>query len=120
LKHRGEILKKVIESRPVKVNLAQLARTIGYDRTTVYLHFAKPDLDYLILLKYGKALKHDFSQEFPEMSDMIAMIEEPLSDYKVLTVAEALKERDYWKDKYIHLLESYNEIIIKQLGQSNS
>lgn len=113
--HRGKILEDFIKNRVPKVNIAGLARTMEYDRTTVYQHFANDNLDYSIILKYGKALNHDFSVEFPEMMQFMSSKKEPLTEYKTMTIAEALQERDYWKDKYISLMERYNELILSQL-----
>ena len=113
--HRGKILENFIKDRVPKVSIAALARNIGYDRTTVYQHFGNDNLDYSIILKYGKALNHDFSREFPEMMDFMSSKQEPLTEYNIMTTAEALQERDYWKDKYIGLMERYNELILSQL-----
>ncbi len=120
LKHRGEILEKVIKEGPNKVSIAELARRTGYDRTTVYQHLKNPNLDLAIVMKYGKALKHDFSKELPELLEYGAMVVEPLTNYRPLTLSEALQERDYWKDKYIRLLEKYNEMVVSQLNKKDN
>lgn len=112
---RGKVLEDFIKNLNPKVSKAALAKKLGYDRSTLYLHFANPNLDYSVILKYGKALKHDFSVEFPDMFQYISTVEEPLAEYKVMSVSEALRERDYWKDKYINLMERYNELIMAQL-----
>lgn len=114
--HRGKILKKIIENQSPKISIAQIARKIGYDRTTVYQHFNNDKLEYSTILKYGKALKHDFSVEFPDMLAYISLVEEPIAEYRAVSVSEALKERDYWKDKYIALMEKHNELIMAQLN----
>lgn len=119
LNNRGEILKKIIDESQSRINIADLAKKIGYDRTTVYQHFKKHDLDYGIILKYGKVLKHDFSIEFPELLEYTSNVEEPLADYTPVTVADALKQIDFWKSKYIQLLEKHNEMIIAQLNKNN-
>lgn len=111
--NRGKILEDFVKNSGVSV--AELSRRIRYERTTIYRHFAKDDLEFAIILKYGKALKHDFSVEFPEMTNLINEFEPSLSDYKVTTVAEALKERDFWKDKYISLLEKHNQLLTSRL-----
>ncbi len=113
--HRGEILQKYIENLNPKVSIAALARKVDYDRTTIYQHFKNSQLDYATILKYGKALKHDFSVEFPEMMQFMSTVEEPIADYTAMTVAEALRERDYWKDKYISLMEKHHELVMTHL-----
>lgn len=108
---RGKILEKVFKSSGF--SLTELSKRVAYDRTTVYRHFAKADLEFPILLKYGKALNHDFSVEFPELASYFSKVEEPMAAYSSFSLAEALKERDYWKDKYIALLEKHNALIVK-------
>lgn len=109
--NRGEVLEKVFKASGF--SLTELSKRVAYDRTTVYRHFAKPDLEFSILLKYGKALNHDFSNEFPELLNYFNRTEEPINAYTPQTLAEALKERDLWKDKYIKLLEKHNALILK-------
>jgi predicted RNase H-like HicB family nuclease len=109
--NRGKVLEKVFKASGF--SLTELSKRVAYDRTTVYRHFAKPDIEFPILIKYGKALNHDFTVEFPELSNYFSQIEEPINAYTTHTLAEALKERDIWKDKYIRLLEKHNALILK-------
>lgn len=109
--NRGKVLEKVFKASGF--SLTELSKRVAYDRTTVYRHFAKPDIEFPILIKYGKALNHDFTVEFPELGNYFSQIEEPINAYTTHTLAEALKERDLWKDKYIKLLEKHNTLILK-------
>ena len=63
--NRGKVLEKVFKASGF--SLTELSKRVAYDRTTVYRHFAKPDLEFTILIRYGKALNHDFTIEFPEL-----------------------------------------------------
>ena len=108
---RGKILENVFKTSGF--SLTELSKRVAYDRTTVYRHFAKAELEFSILLKYGKALNHDFSVEFPELLNYFNKVQEPMAAYTPYTLAEALKERDFWKDKYIALLEKHNAMILK-------
>ena len=117
--HRGKILKDFIENLKPRVSIASLARKMNYDRTTVYQHFGNDKLDFSTILKYGKALNHDFSVEFPEMIQYISTVEEPITEYKAMTLSEALQERDYWKDKYISLMEKHHELLMQHLIKKN-
>lgn len=113
--HRGKVLQDFIENLSPRVPVAGLARKLGYDRTTVYQHFKNDKLEFSTILKYGKALKHDFSIEFPDMLEYLSTVDEPITEYRAMTISEALKERDYWKDKYIALMEKHNELIMNHL-----
>jgi predicted RNase H-like HicB family nuclease len=109
--NRGKVLEKVFKASGF--SLTELSKRVAYDRTTVYRHFAKPDLEFTILIRYGKALNHDFTIEFPELQNYFSHADEPIHAYTPQTLAEALKERDIWKDKYIKLLEKHNSLILK-------
>lgn len=108
--HRGEILEYVIRRK--HNNISALADKVGYDRQTIYRHFKDPELSDVIILKYAKAIKYDFHMEFPDLMGYSNMLAEPLSEYRPLTLSDALKEADTWKNKYINLLEKYNELLL--------
>lgn len=107
--HRGKIVEDVV--RKSSISITEISKRMDYTRSTPYQHFKNEDLEYSIIIMYGKALRHDFSIEFPEIVGYMNMLEEPLSGYRTYTVAEALQERDIWKDKYINLLEKHNEML---------
>jgi len=106
--HRGQILATAVEAS--RLNKEEVAVKAGYSRSAYYKHIDNAELDYHILTAYGKAIRHDFTEEFPEMPRYL--IEEPEETYgKALTLEEAIHQRDLWKDKYIELLEKYNKLI---------
>ena len=87
-----------------------VAKKAGYTRSAYYKHIENPNLDYHILIAYGKALKHDFTEEFPDMPRY--MIEEPEEAYgKPKTIEDAIRLVEQWKHKYLELLEKYNRLI---------
>lgn len=108
-KHRGEILKRVLYELNLKV--ASVARKMGIDRGTVYRHFEDPNLSIDYIIKYGKALNYDFSKYFPEL---LNIAKESTIDFeiKAKTSSELERELQFWKDKYIQLLEQYNELLL--------
>jgi len=106
--HRGQILATAVES--TGLNKEEVASKAGYSRSSYYKHIENADLEFHILIAYGKAIRHDFTEEFPEMPKYV--IEDPEESYgKTLTLEEAIRQRDIWKDKYIELLEKYNQMI---------
>lgn len=115
MQHKGEILQKVVAKR--MPNKSELAKLLGYNRSAIYRHYADPELDDGIILKYAKALKYDFSREFPELNTYTNTLHEPLADYKPITLSEALKEVDHWRRKYIELLERHNDLLKTMLQQ---
>lgn len=115
--HRGEIVEKI--ALGLIPNKSELARVMDMDRTTLYRHFADANLDYGIILKYGKTLKHDFSVEFPELSAFGVSLREPLAEYKAMTLSDALKEADMWKAKYIDLLEKHTALLRRMVPRGD-
>jgi len=116
LKHRGEILEKVIREKNVKI--VQLARKMGVDRGTIYRHMEDPELSLDYIISYGKALNHDFSREFPEL---LNVVREPPHEYGAAKSYEEWRDAaEYWKDKYIEILEKYNVLLAQHLGGDKS
>lgn len=91
--HKGQLLDSTV--RKSGMTITAVARAAGYDRSTFYNHIKEDKLPYKIILRYGKALKHDFSDEYPEEKAAKA------SDAKeIISFEDMEKERDYWRDKY--------------------
>jgi hypothetical protein len=111
--HRGQLLEAAVKASRHKVTV--VIERAGYSRSSYYKHRKEKDLDFHILTRYGRALKHDFREDLPEMPKY--MIEEPEEQYgKALTLQEAIRQRDQWKEKYYDLLELYHNL--KGKGQS--
>lgn len=110
-KHRGEILKIVMHELNLKV--ASVARKMDIDRGTVYRHFDDANLSIDYLVKYGKAMNYDFSKYFPEL---LNVVQEEVVEYnkQPKTFSDLEKELQIWKDKYIQLLEQYNELLLEK------
>src|SRR5690606_27012512 len=92
--------------------VAAVARKMNIDRGTVYRHFDDQDLSIDYIIRYGKVLDYDFSKYFPEI---LNVIQEPSIEYRKekLTYSELEDEMQRWKDKYIQLLEQYNELLLE-------
>lgn len=117
--HRGELLRQTLKKycKANGVTLTYIARQVGYDQSTLYKHFDKEDLDYHIIRKYGKAIKHDFRMEYPSMeNDYLSIIEETGEDGK--TMEECLKEIEHWKMKYLSLLEKHNQLLTERVNNN--
>lgn len=112
-KKRGEILKQVFEEEGV--NVSKIAKKIGVDRATVYRHFLDDNLSIDYIIKYGQALDYDFSKYFPELLQVVQDPNNPYEKKAPKTYAELERDVEYWKDKYIDLLEQYNKLISNKL-----
>lgn len=97
------------------MNIIVVAKRAGYSRSSYYNHILDPELSFDILREYGKALKHDFSIELPELNNHI-IVEEETEDYiKPSTLEQALKLAEKWKAKYYLLLEKYNQLLEEKI-----
>lgn len=111
---RGRILAIAVES--TGLNKEEVATKAGYSRSAYYKHIAEPELDYHILIAYGKAIKYDFTEQIPDMPKY--MVYDPEETYgKPVSLEEAVRQRDMWRDKYIELLEKYNRLIEERMGK---
>jgi len=114
--HRGRILAAAVEA--TGLNKETVAIKAGYSRSSYYKHIDNVDLDFYILMAYGKAIKHDFTEELPEMPKYL--LEDPEETYtRPVSIEEAIRQRDQWKDKYLELLEKYNRLIEEKIEKKD-
>ena len=112
--NRGQILAAVVEAS--RLNKEEVAQRAGYSRSGYYKHIANPELDFHILTAYGRAIRYDFTEEFPDMPRYIFLENEESYDSPV-SLEEALRQKEGWRRKYIDLLEKYNRLIEEKLAQ---
>lgn len=115
--HYGQIVERVI--RRNGYSISELSRLTHVNRRSVYNWFNQQHLKPEIIFRIGCALKHDFSVEFPHLFSK--------EDFKsIYEENEAAKDEpsggrssgDTWKDKYIHLLEQYNNLLLNHLKKN--
>ena len=97
--HRGQALKKAVDDSGIKI--AELARRIGKSRRFIYIMFDNKDVAIHLMRTVCEAIKHPFTRD---------MFEEKIE------VEEELP-KDYWKDKYLNLLEEYNNFLKIHYGK---
>ena len=111
MKHRGEIIEQAV--RQSGYSITKLAERLGKSRRHVYNLFENPQVSMDVVLEIGKIIHHDFTDLLPitknytqgESNDVI--LEAPL----VYNLDENTVE--YWKNKYLVLLEKYNALLEK-------
>lgn len=117
---RGEVLHQVAKTSPL--SLKEIIKNAGYKYPTFYVHIKKKDLPYETLARYGKAMNHDFTNEFPEMADYIMNEDSNLYNNQ-LSYEDLRKERDKWlhkyqeqSERYQRLSDKYNKLLEEKLG----
>ncbi|WP_423149191.1 hypothetical protein [Rubrolithibacter danxiaensis] len=110
MKHSGAIVERAV--RRSGISIAELARQVDVNRRSLYNWFAQEKLSIDIICKIGFAIGYDFSIDFPEQltSSKYAQLSRFLES---MQQKEETNSASFWKNKYIALLEKYNEILMK-------
>lgn len=104
MQHRGEIIKEAVYKSGYPIT--ELAKRMGKSRRWVYLLFENTTVSIDIMLQIGKIIHYDFSEELNRPSVNLFTTNEPPSLY--------ISDEEYWKNKYLNLLEEYNELLKKK------
>lgn len=117
--HLGNILEQAI--RMERIGISELSRKLKVSRRTIYNWFEQENLNIQIILKVGDVIGHDFSVELPE--NLLR------SHRRLLNIDNtSLENKDevennsvyFWMNKYVSLLEKYNDLLSLIADKSNS
>jgi|GEM_PF-463207 len=106
----GQVLERVV--RRDRMGISELSRKLNVSRRTIYNWFDQKSLNPEIIWKIGTVIGHDFSAELPEAFSK--------NGHDIREALEANTEKGptvdansvyFWMNKYIKLLEKYNEIL---------
>lgn len=130
MSHQGEILQESIKNSGISIT--RIVDELGITRPTMYRKFKDKELDYSFVKRVGEIIGHDFSQEFtslqqgdlsfnvtPVSKSVINVSEHSGVTRAAVTVssdADSLKQLMVLQQKYIALLEDYNELLLKVYG----
>lgn len=100
--HRGKILENAIREKGY--SFAAAAKRMSISRRTLYNYFEDPELAWQKLIEFDKVLILGLTQSAPKMKKYLAH-----------TTIDAGKvnegDSEYWKNKYIDLLEKYTQLL---------
>ena len=99
--HIGNLLEKIVKGSDISVET--ITRKLNYSRTTYYNHIKNKNLPLDILIRYGRVLGYDFSQDIPEVKEMENML-----NSRPLSIEEAIRQREVWRARYYELMEKFN------------
>ena len=103
MQHRGELVKEAVYKSGIAIT--DLAKRMGKSRRWVYQMFENSNVSLDVVLQIGKIIHYDFSNEIKEFSPFLNF-NEPTSIYE-----KNEPDAEYWKNKYLKLLEEYNELL---------
>lgn len=128
--HQGEILQEAIKNSGISIT--RIVDELGITRPTIYRKFKDETLDYNFVKRVGEIIAHDFSQDFTSLQQVAlpfnvtsvsnsvtnSSVKQPLQRTAVAAVADADLSNQLMalQQKYIALLESYNELLLKVYG----
>lgn len=123
-RHYGNLVERVI--RRNGYSISELARLAKVNRRSIYNWFTQKKLKPEIIFRIGCALKHDFSEEFPELftpEDFQKALNAPkMPEPEIFHTVEPGEQNSssYWKNKYISALEELKELLQHQVKSSNN
>ncbi len=104
MQHRGEIIKNAIYKSGYSIT--ELAKRLGKSRRWMYLMFENNNVSLDLVLQIGEILHYNFSEEIKELHNSVLSLREPITDY-----VKEENSPDYWKNKYLELLEEYTALL---------
>jgi hypothetical protein len=114
-KHHGQLIEKII--RLNGYNISELARLLSVDRRTMYIWFKKKRLKKDVILQFAEHINYDFALDFPEFFLPINQDNQSMgadSVNKAIAASDTISDKDIHQ-KYIELLEKYNNLLQKNL-----
>jgi hypothetical protein len=105
--NNGEIVEHVI--RRNNISISELSRRLRVSRRSIYNWFTQKNLSFDIILQIGEVLDYDFSSDFPDK--LIGRRSNSVQGYQPdIHINDSQNSANYWRNKYINLLEKYNEV----------
>ncbi|WP_185816824.1 helix-turn-helix domain-containing protein [Hymenobacter metallilatus] len=132
--HQGEILQEAIKNSGISIT--RIVDELGITRPTIYRKFKDDTLDYGFVKRVGEIIGHDFSQDFTSLQQSVLpfvnntitqgvtnsvtntgvkpMLQRGVTPQPIET--DVNKQLMLLQQKYIALLEAYNELLLKVYG----
>jgi predicted transcriptional regulator len=104
MQHRGELVEKAV--RQSGFPLTKLAERLGKSRRWIYNAFENAQLPIDHILRIGKIIHHDFSDEIEELKGKSLQTDETF-----MQPYGPVKDAEYWRSKYYEVLEKYNALL---------
>jgi predicted transcriptional regulator len=99
--HRGKVLEELIRNKGY--SLSQVARHLDISRRTLYNYFEDPQLSWQKLSHIDQILQLNLGSRLTEMRNYY-------THHKPTVLNEHL-DAEYWRAKYIALLEKYTSLL---------
>ena len=114
MQHKGEILEKAV--RESGMPLTKLTKKLSKSRRWIYNAFENPNVSIDYILEIGKIIHHDFSEDIEEVRKYRTMARFMHLENVSEVDSNEKQTPDYWKNKYLKLLEKYNQLLERGLS----
>ena len=109
--NKGDVIERIVRT---KIGISELSRLLNVSRTSIYNWFEHGHLSHDTICKIGQAINHDFANEFPEeFAKARNSITIDAVSEKGIENGSYDSSVHYWMNKYITLLEKYNELLVE-------
>lgn len=109
--HRGETVEKAV--RESGYSITKLAKRMGKSRRHIYNVFENPQVPIETVLEIGRIIHYDFSDILPQGGFYISPDSHNISSDNKGAYGPNEQSVEYWKNKYLILLEKYNAVLEK-------
>ena len=110
MQHKGEVIEKAV--RESGFSITRLAERMGKSRRWVYQIFESRTVPVDYILSIGKIIHHDFTEEIKELKTYKVSITDQILNEPIQPFGNSKEEVEYWKNKYLTVLEKYNDLLI--------
>ena len=110
MQHKGEIIEKAV--RESGFSITRLASRMGKSRRWVYQIFESPTVPVDYILAIGKIIHYDFTEDVKELKTYKVSMAKQMMNESAQSFGNDKEEVEYWKNKYLAVLEKYNELLI--------
>jgi transposase-like protein len=114
--HIGELIEELI--RVNHLSISEVARKMHVNRRSLYNWFKQQSIRPYILHRICNVLANDFAIELPSIIKETPRQDDSKHKTQAREVSEEVNSSSvsYWMNKYIYLLEKYNEMLAKTEG----
>lgn len=109
MQNKGEIIEKAV--RQSGYPITKLAKKLGKSARWMYYMFESSNVPIDYIIQIGDIIHYDFSNEIKELKKYKQFDKSPEVEEAEATYKTAEREVEYWKNKYLLLLENYNELL---------
>lgn len=111
MQHKGEIIEKAV--RESGHSITKLAQKMGKSRRWVYQIFDSSIVPIDYIMEIGKIIHHDFTRDIKGIKLYAGALTTASFEENAFSGKTKAEEVEFWKEKYVGLLEKYNDILTK-------